>query len=190
MAENSAEYWKKKYLETIEKSNVIIKQANISSKLRVKKYNDLLEKYQELEHSHHNLQMMFDIFDKYVITSMTDLSGKITEVSQAFVDISGFTKKELIGRSHNIVRHPDMHPTLFEHLWQTITQKKVWKGLIKNQKKDGSAYWVETTIIPLIDENAKHFGYKAIRIDITSDMEINDNITGLLGDEDREKFYL
>lgn len=114
----------------------------------------------------------FAIIDKYVIISQTDLNGCITNVSEAFCKISGYSKKELIGKSHSIIRHEDMPDKLFENLWQTIKVGKVWKGEIKNKTKDGKFYWVRATIEPTFDVNEKIIGYSAIRQDITDHKEL------------------
>lgn len=106
------------------------------------------------------------LIDKHIITSSTDLKGKITYVSEAFCKISGYSKDELIGRSHNIVRHPDMPSSIYEDMWNTIQQGKTWSGEIKNKKKSGDYYWVKTSISPNYNNN-EHIGYTAIRQDIS-----------------------
>jgi len=107
------------------------------------------------------------VMDKYVISSTTDLKGKIIDVSQAFCDISGYEKEELIGKPHNIVRHPDMPKEVFKELWDQIKQGKPWRGKIKNLKKDGSFYWVYANIEPLYNAKGEIDSYIAIRLDIT-----------------------
>ena len=76
----------------------------------------------------------------------TDLDGIITYASQAYESISGYTKEELIGKPHSIVRHPDMPTSAFKNLWNTIKDGQTWNGEVKNLKKDGSFYWVDATI--------------------------------------------
>jgi len=105
--------------------------------------------------------------DKYIIMSQTDTNGIITNVSDAFCKISGYSKEELIGKSHNIVRNPNTPNELFVDLWETIKSGKIWHGEISNKAKDGSIYWVDVTIEPIF-ENDKIIGYSAIRHDITS----------------------
>ena len=82
------------------------------------------------------------LVDKNIITSTTDNQGKIILASEAFCEISGYTKEELIGQKHNILRHPDMPVSIFSELWQTIKNGNIWKGEIKNLKKNGDFYWV------------------------------------------------
>ena len=108
-----------------------------------------------------------DIIDEYVIVSSTDLKGNITYASDAFCKISGYTKNELLGKSHNIVRHPDMPQSTFKKMWNTITHQMIWKGEFKNSKKDGGFYWVDAVISPTYNEDGAVTGYMAIRNDIT-----------------------
>ena len=118
------------------------------------------------------LHISDDIIDNNVIMSSTDLKGIITYVSQAFSNISGYTKKELIGQPHSIVRHPDMSKEAFKDLWQTIKSGKTWKGEVKNRKKDGGYYWVFATVSPNYDQDGNIISYSAVRQDITSKKEV------------------
>ncbi len=101
------------------------------------------------------------------IISKTDLNGKITYVNHAFEKISGYSKDELIGHTHNIVRHPDMDAAFFEELWKTIRSRKIFSGVIKNLHKNGSAYFVKSYIIPILDPDENISEYISIRQDIT-----------------------
>ena len=96
------------------------------------------------------------------IISTTDLKGQITYVNKAFLDISGFTENELIGKSHNIVRHPDMPPAAFKDLWETIKEGDNWRGIVKNRCENGDYYWVEAFVSPVII-NSKLVGYQSVR---------------------------
>ena len=87
-------------------------------------------------------QNQVELKDNSQIVSKTDLKGRITFVNREFIDVSGFTEAELIGQSHNIVRHPDMPPEAFEDLWQTVKNGKPWIGIVKNRCKNGDFYWV------------------------------------------------
>ena len=115
---------------------------------------------------------LFKIVDENIITSQTDINGIITKVSKAFCFISGYTQNELIGSSHSIVNHVDMPDEIFKDMWETITKNNIWYGEIKNMKKDGSFYWLSTTITPLYFDNGTIYGYHAIRNDITHRKEI------------------
>jgi PAS domain S-box-containing protein len=129
----------------------------------------VLQKYsQSIDDVEVKLDKSLSIVDKYIIMSSTDEKGIILYASEAFCNISGYTKKELLGSPHNIVRHPDMPKSIFENMWKTIQSGKVWHGEIKNMKKNGEYYWVDATIEPRFDLNGRIIGYDAIRQDITS----------------------
>ncbi len=96
------------------------------------------------------------------LVSKTDLKGIITYANDAFVEISGFSREELIGKSHNIVRHPDMPPQAFEDLWRTVKQGLPWHGIVKNRCKDGDHYWVDAYVVP-IRKNDQTVGYMSVR---------------------------
>lgn len=118
------------------------------------------------------LNKSIDIVDNYVIMSRTNKKGIITSISSAFCKISGYESFELIGKSHNVINHPDMPKELFEDLWKTIESGNMWQGNIKNLKKNGDFYWVKTTIHPTFDNNGNIISYDAIREDITSQKEL------------------
>jgi len=107
------------------------------------------------------------IVDKFLIVSKTDINGKITYVNDKFVKISGYSKEELLGISHNIVRHPDMPSYVFKNMWKTIKSGNIWQGVIKNRKKNGGYYYVKTMIAPLFNSKKKIKEFIALRIDIT-----------------------
>jgi diguanylate cyclase (GGDEF)-like protein/PAS domain S-box-containing protein len=101
------------------------------------------------------------------ILSKTNPKGVITFVNDKFCEISGYSRAELIGKPHNIVRHPGMSKETFKQLWDTLKEKKPWQGIIKNMKKDGGQYIVSSTIIPILDVDGDIVEYIAIRYDIT-----------------------
>ncbi len=115
-----------------------------------------------------NLNILHSLLTKYVIFSKTDLNGNITEASDAFCAISRYSRDELIGKPHNIIRHPDMPSSIFKNVWDTIQAGDVWEGEVKNLKKDGGQYWVNSHISPEYDENNNITGYLAIRYDISA----------------------
>ncbi|WP_151670799.1 PAS domain-containing protein [Nitrincola schmidtii] len=100
--------------------------------------------------------------DGKLIVSRTDVKGFITHVNQAFVDMSGYTREELIGANHNILRHPDMPAIAFKGLWDTVEKGEKWQGFVKNLRKDGTYYWVKATVIPNI-RNGQLLGYTSVR---------------------------
>ena len=112
------------------------------------------------------LQQYEDITNKSSIVSKTDIHGIITFVNDKFCEISGYTKEELIGKPHNIVRHPDMPKSAFKEMWSTIKSKKTWVGIVKNRTKKGNAYYVKATVAPILDENGEIVEYIAVRHDI------------------------
>ena len=97
------------------------------------------------------------------VISKTDLKGIITFVNTPFCKLAGYSKEELIGKPHNIIRHPDMPKEVFKELWETIEKNQSWRGFIKNLRKDGKYYWVEAFIEPMFDENGKKIGYISAR---------------------------
>lgn len=103
------------------------------------------------------------IYDGKVILSQTDLQGVITYANKKFCEVSGYTTDELIGHSHNITRHPDMPKAIFAKMWDTIKGGQAWNGLVKNLRKDGLYYWVDSEILPILDEDLNVTGYIAAR---------------------------
>jgi PAS domain S-box-containing protein len=108
----------------------------------------------------------FTLPDGVVIVTKTDLKGVITYCNNTFVELSGRSRDEIIGSSHNIVRHPDMPPDVFADLWKTIKSDKPWQGVIKNRRRDGSFYWAISNVTP-IRENGEISGYVAFRYKAT-----------------------
>lgn len=97
-----------------------------------------------------------------ILVSRTDLMGRITYVNDAFVENSGFTRDELMGAEHNIVRHPDMPAAAYEDLWATLKQLRPWQGMVKNRCKNGDHYWVEANAMPLF-KDGKVYEYLSVR---------------------------
>lgn len=109
-----------------------------------------------------NIEHKFPSNPNAKIISVTDLKGNIVEVNDTFVEMSGFSREELIGQPQNIVRHPDMPPEIFAQLWSTIKSGHPFMGLIKNRCKDGSYYWVNAFIMPIL-QNGEVIGYESVR---------------------------
>lgn len=100
--------------------------------------------------------------DGKLIVSRTDPQGIITHANQAFVDMSAYSREELIGANHYILRHPDMPAVAFQGLWETVQSGQKWQGYVKNLRKDGKFYWVKATVIPNIRQG-KLVGYTSVR---------------------------
>lgn len=114
-----------------------------------------------------NLEDYKRIVDASSIVTKTDTKGIITYANDKFCEISGYQREELIGKPHNMIRHPDQSVESFKDMWDTIRAKKMWKGTIKNLKKDGGFYYVYATVMPLCDKNGELFEYISLRQDVT-----------------------
>lgn len=102
------------------------------------------------------------LHDNSYIVSKTDLKGVITYVNREFIEISGFSEKELLGAPQNVVRHPDMPAIVFEDMWNILKEDKNWSGVVKNRCKSGAYYWVDANVSPLFEQGRK-VGYMSIR---------------------------
>ncbi|MGH1460871.1 MAG: methyl-accepting chemotaxis protein [Neptuniibacter sp.] len=96
------------------------------------------------------------------IISTTDLKGRITYVNKIFCDIAGYSEEELLGKAHNIVRHPDVPQAAFGNLWDSLKDDQAWRGIVKNRCKNGDHYWVDAYVTPLY-ENGVKVGYQSVR---------------------------
>jgi PAS domain S-box-containing protein len=114
-----------------------------------------------------SIDYYIDLTNKNILHSTTNAKGIITSVSDAFVQLSGYPKEELIGRSHNIMRHPDSPDAIFKTLWERISTGMVYCGEIRNRRKDGSFYWSKLTITPRLDKHGNIHQYDALRVDIS-----------------------
>lgn len=151
----------------------LTKNASIDYEF-LNKFSTIIATYVEKAIQQEESQKYLVEIDKNVITSSTNAQGYITMVSEAFASISEYSKEELLGKRHNIIRHPDMPNELFEDLWSTITKGVEWRGEVKNRTKSGGFYWVDVIITPNFNLYGKIIGYTAIRHDITNKKKIEE----------------
>jgi len=161
-------------LKKLQKASELISQGKMDIHLEVQKKDEIGDALIAFNTMSDKLSQNISFLDGYKmaidkssIVSKTDLKGIITYANDMFCEISGYTREELIGSSHNIVRHPDVPKSAFEDMWRTIRNKKIWKGTVKNRKKDGSYYIVNATIIPILNNKNEIIEYVAVRHDIT-----------------------
>ena len=107
-------------------------------------------------------QREFPFPEGRALVSTTDLKGRILHCNDVFVAVSGFSREELIGRPHNLIRHPDMPAEAFRDLWATVQAGRPWSGLVKNRRKDGDHYWVMANVTPLL-RDGQPAGYLSVR---------------------------
>ncbi len=113
------------------------------------------------------LEILQKVFDQHAIISVTNVAGIITYANDKFCEVSGYQRDELMGANHRIVKS-DNHPSeFFRGMWRTIAQGGIWQGQIQNRRKDGSDYWVQTTIMPVFNDQGKPEQYISIRTDVT-----------------------
>jgi len=160
----ASDFIKKPILEEELKSKVINIFSNIKQMDEIQGFNKLL--------------------DENVICFSVDTRGIINYASDAFCKISGYEKEELLGKSHNIIKHPDMPVSIFKEIVYAITSSKTWRGELKNLKKDGCYYWVNAVLEPLFDKKGSIVGYSAVQQDITDkkiiyELSITDGLTSL-----------
>jgi methyl-accepting chemotaxis protein len=131
--------------------------------------NNFLEERVNKDLQIREFQTKVDLIDELSIVSETDLKGYITAVNDKFCEVAQYKREELIGQNHNIVRHPDMPKEAFKVLWSTVGRGQIFRAPVKNKKKDGTPYYVDAAIAPVLGENGKPIKYIGIRYDITAD---------------------
>jgi len=147
---------------------------------RVQTHVELFQAKKKLQNEVDDTRLLLEQYkfavDNGSLVSKTDLNGVITYANDKFCEISKYSREELLGVSHNITRHPDMKASTFKELWDTIKNKQVWEGTIKNLAKDGSAYYVEATVMPLLNAKGEVLEYISVRTDITPEIELRNDI--------------
>jgi PAS domain S-box-containing protein len=134
----------------------------------LKHYTDtIFQKEQEIDRNVKLLSEYKKALDESALISKTDLDGKITYVNDKFVELCGYTRSELFGKKHNIMRHEDMSDHYFENLWTHLKQDNIYKGTIKNYNKSGDYFYIDTTIVKITDPHASTTEYMSISYDVT-----------------------
>ena len=136
-------------------------------------FNTMLK---ELDRHDKSLQEQKLALDAHAIVAITDVKGTITYVNQKFADISGYTIEELVGQNHRLLNSGLYDEEFWKEMYQTISSGKVWHSEIRNKAKDGHLYWVDTTIVPFLNEEGKPESYTAIRADITERKEAEEKL--------------
>lgn len=123
---------------------------------------------ESLKKSLHELEFHKDAIDEHSIVSITDAEGKILYANDKFCDITQYSRDEIIGKSHNMINSGIHDKDFYGNLWKTIRSGKIWHGIFANQARDGSIHWVESTILPRLNEQGKPYQFIGIRTDITA----------------------
>ncbi len=130
-------------------------------------HKDIARREEEIDKLSAEIEARTKILNTAAIVSETDQYGTITFANDTFCRIAKYSREELIGKPHNIVRHPDMPKAVFKEMWDTIKAGKIFQGIVKNRAKDGTPYWVIATIGGVLDSEGKPYKYIGVRIDIT-----------------------
>ena len=147
-------------------------QENELDKITFKALTYFIEQTsQELNENIEILNQYKNVVDKAFLVSKTDKKGIITYVNENFCTVSGYREKELIGKNHNIIRDANISPLIFKKMWNTIQKGKIWRGLLSNKAKDGSIYYIESIIMPILDKEQNIVEYIAIRQDVTKQIQ-------------------
>lgn len=136
-------------------------------RLNLRLEDEIRKQTADLRHTNALFKSYKEAMDQSSIISKANVKGIITYINNNFARISGYTLDEAIGKTHNIVRHPDTPIDMFRKIWETITAQKVWKGVLANRSKEGETYWVDMAIIPILDEHKQTVEYIAVRHDVT-----------------------
>jgi methyl-accepting chemotaxis protein len=150
----------------------------------------LAELQARLQATEAELKVRTEIMNVTSIVSEADKKGDILSVNEKFIEVSKYGRNELIGQPHNTTRHPDMPKETFKQLWQTIGRGEIFRGVIKNRAKDGTPYYVDAVIAPILGDNGKPTKYLGVRYDITASEVERQNARGVLAAVDAAYAYI
>ncbi|WP_161626112.1 PAS domain S-box protein [Hugenholtzia roseola] len=175
----------RKHLELVN-NNQILELQSVEEELR-QNLEEMAATQEELERQalqneaiKNELAARQGVIDKSALVTESDLYGTITYVNERFTQISQYTPEEAVGKPHSILRHPDTPKAVFKKMWETIKAGKIFQATYANRAKDGSTYWVETTIAPILDKSGKPVKYIGVRFDITEKVKQQDEVSRLL----------
>jgi diguanylate cyclase (GGDEF)-like protein/PAS domain S-box-containing protein len=171
------------------KENKTIDTQNLTYKEFISLANKLNITLENKNETEKKLQNYIQLINENIIISTTDKDGYIVDVSEAFCKISGYTKEELIGNTHKLVRHPNTPDSFYEDMWDRLLNGEIWEGEIHNKNKNGKEYWIYAIIKPLFKNN-EFIGFTAIRTNITDKKHIEQlSITDELTDLYNRRFF-
>ncbi len=138
--------------------------------------NEFVKMNQAIEKSVQEIKNQAEAIDQHAIVSIADIDGNIIYANDKFCEISQYQREELIGKNHRIIKSGEHSKEFWQEMWNTISNGHVWQGLVKNKAKDGSIYWVDSTIVPFMDSNNNISKYVAIRRDITNQKQLEEEM--------------
>lgn len=180
--DNHISGWRENYISKLDTDLIMIVYRDFSVQQNFERM-ELEEKLEEKKRKK-EIENHLELINRYVMISETDLQGTITHASQAFCDLTGYSKEELIGKNHRILRCKEVDPKVFEVLWKTISSDHIWEGELKSRSKEGIPFWAFVTISPKRDAKGEKIGYTAIRQNITAKkmyetFSMTDGLTGI-----------
>lgn len=168
----------------------VAEQLKAQEKARAEAEATLAQVKSRLDEVEAELKVRTDVMNVTSIVSEADKKGDILSVNEKFLEISKYPKHELIGHGHNTTRHPDMPKEVFKQMWSTIGRGEIFRGVVKNRAKDGTPYYVDAVIAPIMGSNGKPMKYLGVRYDITAAEIERQNARGILAAIDTSYAYI